>query len=67
MTAKMIECAECKHLFLPDRDSRVTPDSCCSRKCARIRQARGGIPSIADKKARVLDAVANAIDKEFGK
>ena len=57
----MIECPECRKLFEPERPSRT--DGCCSRHCARVRQARRGEPSAEDIKARFLDAVAEQFDK----
>jgi hypothetical protein len=55
-------CAECKILFKPeDKRQRY-----CSRRCARIAQARGGIPSHEDRKARLLDGVSKMVDELFG-
>lgn len=45
---------------------RSEPDQrFCGRHCARVNEARRGIPSHEDKRARVLDAVGKAIDAEF--
>ena len=60
-----IECPECKELFLPERPSRAVLGGCCSRRCARIRQARHGEPSLEDKKARFVDVMMQKFDEIF--
>jgi hypothetical protein len=57
------ECPECKILFPPDHPLRV--GDCCSRHCARIRDARHGVPSEEDRKAKFLDDVAKMLDRLF--
>ena len=59
----MIECPECKRLFTPSHPSRK--NACCSRKCARTREARKGIPSLEDKKAQFVDAFLQKFDEIF--
>ena len=38
----------------------------CSRKCARLHQARHGIPSMEDKEARFVDGVRQLLRDVFG-
>lgn len=59
------ECPECRKLFKPERLVRNAFGGCCSRHCARIKQARHGIPSIEDKKAKFMDEVMKRFDDIF--
>jgi hypothetical protein len=52
---KWAQCPECKVFFPPDHPTREA--GCCSRHCARIRDARHGVPSQEDKEARFSDGV----------
>jgi hypothetical protein len=50
---KPLVCPECKAVYYQDHNDRE--DGCCSRHCARIRQARRGEPSQEDKEARFVE------------
>jgi hypothetical protein len=54
-----IECRECKQIVDTDERGQVY----CSRHCARIAQARLGVPSDEDRKARFLDRAAALFDE----
>lgn len=55
------ECPECKMVYLPKETEQVF----CSRRCARIKQARQGLPSYEDVRASLLSEFGGAIDKYF--
>jgi hypothetical protein len=57
----MIECPECRKVYQPEHPDQI----CCSRHCARIRDARRGEPSLEDKKARFTDAILKKFDEIF--
>ena len=61
--AQFLECPECKTLFPPERPSR--DGGCCSRHCARIRDARKGEPSMEDKKARFMAEMMERLETIF--
>ena len=57
----MKECPECQQIYRPSYKDQV----CCSRRCARIRDARKGEPSLAEKKIRFADAMLQKFDEIF--
>ncbi len=54
-------CPECRKVFVPERPEQRF----CNRRCARISQARGGVPSQEDKEARLADAILKAVREIF--
>lgn len=58
----MAECPECRTLFLKKEKDQMY----CTRKCARTRQARHGVPSLDDKVSKLADAVSKAALEIFG-
>jgi len=54
-------CPECHKHFNAERAEQVH----CSNHCARIVQARHGVPSYEDKKMLLADRIIAAIDAVF--
>lgn len=64
MAKTWMQCEEsaCGQLFHPKEPGQRF----CSRRCARLYQARHGLPSYEDKKALLLQALTQKIDELFG-
>lgn len=55
------QCEECGKMFCPSEPEQRFHN----RRCARINQARHGIPSLEDKKQMILSVVSEALDRMF--